>query len=551
MKVCPACQVTYPLNFAVCPQDGSALQELDLWAEGSVILEKYRIVGKVGQGGMGAVYKAIHLAFDEMRALKVISQELMSDELFVKRFKHEAVITRRLQHPNAVRVDDIDEAEDGRPFIVMEFIEGRSLKKLIHEEGPMPVPRACFIIKQVCRALEAAHRLGMIHRDIKPDNIALIDTPEGEVAKVLDFGIAKVKESRGGDAGMTMTGAGVVIGTPQYMSPEQAMGKRGDELDGRSDLYSLGMVMYQMLTGDLPFKAETTMEMLLAHLQKQPTPIRELRPDLQIPDSIAQVVMRTLEKDPEMRPASAKALIEEIERAEKPAAPLRGTKIMQASDFFPSEEAPPPQPEVAAGPPAARVAPAPRPAPAAPRPAAPVSQPRVAAPAAKPSQWGLWVALGVLAIGVGGGGWFFLVRRPAPSSEAPIVTPAEMNPGTAPSTTPSSQPAVTPASTETSPPATTPSEKTVTEPSQPPTRPATTPPVSPPTSVARPSLNAGDLQKIKEHVAMAQFHFERGEYAAAIEEAQGGLRLDPNNAQLRSLAARAQKAKAAEEKYLQ
>jgi serine/threonine-protein kinase len=486
-----------------------------------------------------------------MRALKVISQELMSDELFVKRFKHEAVITRRLQHPNAVRVDDIDEAEDGRPFIVMEFIEGRSLKKLIHEEGPMPVPRACFIIKQVCRALEAAHRLGMIHRDIKPDNIALIDTPEGEVAKVLDFGIAKVKESRGGDAGMTMTGAGVVIGTPQYMSPEQAMGKRGDELDGRSDLYSLGMVMYQMLTGDLPFKAETTMEMLLAHLQKQPTPIRELRPDLQIPDSIAQVVMRTLEKDPEMRPASAKALIEEIERAEKPAAPLRGTKIMQASDFFPSEEAPPPQPEVAAGPPAARVAPAPRPAPAAPRPAAPVPQPRVAAPAAKPSQWGLWVALGVLAIGVGGGGWFFLVRRPAPSIEAPIVTPAETTTGTVPSTTPSSQPAVTPASTETSPPATTPSEKTVTEPSQPPTRPATAPPVSPPTSVARPSVNAGDMQKIKEHVAMAQFHFERGEYAAAIEEAQGGLRLDPNNAQLRSLAVRAQKAKAAEEKYLQ
>jgi serine/threonine-protein kinase len=551
MKVCPACQVTYPSNFAVCPQDGSVLQELDLWAEGSVILDKYRIVGKVGQGGMGAVYKAIHLAFDEMRALKVISQELMSDELFVKRFKHEAVITRRLQHPNAVRVDDIDEAEDGRPFIVMEYIEGRSLKKLIHEEGPMPVPRACFIIKQVCRALEAAHRLGMIHRDIKPDNIALIDTPEGEVAKVLDFGIAKVKESRGGDAGMTMTGAGVVIGTPQYMSPEQAMGKRGDELDGRSDLYSLGMVMYQMLTGDLPFKAETTMEMLLAHLQKQPTPIRELRPDLQIPDSIAQVVMRTLEKDPEMRPASAKALIEEIERAEKPAAPLRGTKIMQASDFFPSEEAPPPQPEVAAGPPAARVAPAPRPAPAAPRPAAPVSQPRVAAPAAKPSQWGLWVALGVLAIGVGGGGWFFLVRRPAPSSEAPIVTPGETTTGTVPSTTPSSQPAVTPASTETSPPATTPSEKTVTEPSQPPTRPVTAPPVSPPTSVARPSLNAGDMQKIKEHVAMAQFHFERGEYAAAIEEAQGGLRLDPNNAQLRSLAVRAQKAKAAEEKYLQ
>jgi len=126
MKTCPTCQVSYPNNYVVCPADGTQLEEVGTWTVGSIIRGKYKLVAKVGQGGMGAVYKATHLAFDEMRALKVIAPELLSDELFVKRFKHEAVITRRLQHPNAVRVDDIDEAEDGRPFIVMEFIEGRA-----------------------------------------------------------------------------------------------------------------------------------------------------------------------------------------------------------------------------------------------------------------------------------------------------------------------------------------------------------------------------------------------------------------------------------------
>jgi len=317
MKSCPTCNTSYPTKYSVCPQDGTALVDVTTWPEGTLVRGKYRILCKVGQGGMGTVYKALHLAFDELRALKVISSELMSEETFVKRFRHEAVITRKLQHPNAVRVDDIDEAEDGRPFIVMEYIEGRSLKALIQQQGPLPVPRVCSIVRQVAAALDAAHHLGMVHRDIKPDNIVLIELPEGERAKVLDFGIAKLKEARLGEtAGMTLTGTGLVIGTPQYMSPEQAMGKRGDQLDGRSDLYSLGIVMYQMLAGELPFKADTTMEMLLAHMQRPPTPIKALRPDLQIPDSIAALVMRTLEKNRDLRPASGKALIEELDRAE-------------------------------------------------------------------------------------------------------------------------------------------------------------------------------------------------------------------------------------------
>jgi serine/threonine protein kinase/pSer/pThr/pTyr-binding forkhead associated (FHA) protein len=318
MKSCPTCQTTYRTDYNICPQDGTRLVDMGVWPDGLIIRGKYKILNKIGQGGMGSVYRALHLAFDEERALKVISAELMSDELFVKRFKYEAVITRKLQHPNAVRVDDIDEAEDGRPFIVMEYIQGQSLKKLIKEKGALPYERVCIIVRQVAEALDAAHRLGMIHRDIKPDNIVLIDAPRGEIAKVLDFGIAKLKEARmSGDAKLTLTGAGVLVGTPQYMSPEQATGKRGDELDGRSDLYSLGVVMYHMLSGKLPFKADTTMAVIIAHMQKPAVDIREMRPDLNIPVPIANLVMKTLEKNPDSRPPNARAFIEEIDRAMK------------------------------------------------------------------------------------------------------------------------------------------------------------------------------------------------------------------------------------------
>jgi len=317
MKSCPTCKATHPNEFIVCPQDGTSLVELGEWTEGTVIRGKYRILSKLGKGGMGTVYKVMHVAFNEVHAVKVINPSLMDDDLFVKRFKHEAVITRKLRHPNAVRVDDIDEAEDGRPIIVMEYIEGQSLKKVIKDLGPLPVPRTCAIIKQAAAALDAAHRLGMIHRDIKPDNIVLISTAEGEQAKVLDFGIAKLKEAQTGDVvGVTLTEAGTVVGTPAYMSPEQAEGHRGDELDGRSDIYSLGVVMYQMLSGELPFKADTSMAMLLARIRQQPAPIVTLHPELQIPEAIAKVVMKTLEKNPDKRPQNAELLIQEIEAAE-------------------------------------------------------------------------------------------------------------------------------------------------------------------------------------------------------------------------------------------
>ena len=282
-----------------------------------MIRGKYRILGKLGQGGMATVYKALHVGFDEVCALKVINQELASDLSFVKRFGQEAALTRKLQHPNAVRVEDIDQADDGRPFMVMEFIEGESLKDVIQHQAPLALPRVCGIAKQVAAALDAAHRLGMIHRDIKPGNILLTRPAAGsdaELAKVLDFGIAKIKEAHLSAGGATLTRTGTSIGTPAYMSPEQAMGKTGDGLDGRADLYSLGVVMYEMLTGELPIQAESEVQMLIGQVSTTPEPICARRPEL--PEGICAVVMRCLEKDPGRRPASGAALIAQIENGE-------------------------------------------------------------------------------------------------------------------------------------------------------------------------------------------------------------------------------------------
>ena len=336
MKQCPSCNSAFSTDYTHCPRDGSTLADTDEWAVGTLVRGRYQILAKVGQGSMGDVYKAMHVHFNELRALKVISPELASDAAFVRRFKHEAVMARKLQHPNAVRVEDIDQAEDGRPFIVMEYIEGRNLKDVIDQEAPLAVRRVCSIVKQVAAALDAAHALGIVHRDIKPANLALVRSEKvvglrGEQAKVFDFGIAKLKEDHfaGSNAHplshLTLTGTGAVIGTPAYMSPEQAKGLTGDQLDGRSDIYSLGIVAYQLLTGDLPLKAESTVEQLLAQINTAPKPLHDFFPELEIPDEVATVVMRCLEKDRELRPASGHALIADLTAAENSRVPAQAT----------------------------------------------------------------------------------------------------------------------------------------------------------------------------------------------------------------------------------
>jgi serine/threonine protein kinase len=553
------------------------LQEVGTWSEGSVIRGKYRLLLKVGQGGMGSVYKALHLAFDELRALKVIAPELLTDELFVKRFKHEAVITRRLQHPNAVRVDDIDEAEDGRPFIVMEFIEGKSLRKLIREEGPLPVARVLSIIKQAAAALDAAHRLGMVHRDIKPDNIALVDAPEGEMVKVLDFGIAKMKEARMGEtAGLTLTGAGVVIGTPQYMSPEQAMGKRGDELDGRADLYSLGVVMYQMLTADLPFRADTTMEMLLAHMQRPPAPIGVLHPELQVPEPVAALTMRLLEKNRDMRPATARVLIQEIEKLEKDFVVTGKTRVVPTDDThrpvdwrgaggvdrggFGGGTVPPPKPEPIPGP-----IDIPKPQPPQPQPPLILPTPQ---PKPQESRWGMWVALIVLLLGLGGGGIYIFTRQPSagPLSASLNADPTTVNKGDSvtlrwtsqnasdlelepgvgkvhgpegsTSVIPETSVTYTLTATGAGGTQTSSAHVNVTVPAPPPPTPVPPNPNLQPGFEIRPKPKPVpppvDTKQIRAALTMGNWLAGRGEYDEAITAYRKGLQADPSNAELRT-----------------
>lgn len=274
-----------------------------------IVRGKYLILEWIGSGGMAAVYRAKHRLLNEMRAVKVVSPKFARDEDFLWRFRHEAAIARKLRHENAVWVEDLDEIEDGRPFIAMEFLQGEDLRKLIKNEGPLPVDRSLKLGAQVASALSAAHKLGIIHRDIKPDNIFIARDPAGhETAKVLDFGIAKAKEGAL-QGNFTATKTGVIIGTPEYMSPEQAEGQLGDKLDGRSDLYALGVVLYEMLTGQLPFHSDTPLGMCLHHLQTVPRPPHELRPDLKIPEAVSAVLMKALEKPREKRFQSADEML--------------------------------------------------------------------------------------------------------------------------------------------------------------------------------------------------------------------------------------------------
>jgi serine/threonine protein kinase len=319
MKHCDSCRTSYPTEYTTCPKDGTPLRVISELTPGTIIRGKYQIQEKIGSGGMATVYKAHHMAFHETVALKVVSTKLVDDEAFLKRFKTEAVVTRKLIHPNAVKVEDFDTLEDGRPFMALEYVHGRSLRSLLIEQKLLPPARAVNIALQACAALGAAHAIGITHRDIKPDNILLVAQEDGsDLVKVLDFGIAKVREGvLDVGQGYTATQTGLVVGTPQYLSPEQASGKHGKDIDGRADIYALGIVLYEMLAGELPFRGDTAIALLLHHMNTVPTPVDQLRPDLGISPQLSKVLTKALEKDVNKRYATA----EEFQRALQAAAP--------------------------------------------------------------------------------------------------------------------------------------------------------------------------------------------------------------------------------------
>jgi serine/threonine-protein kinase len=306
MKTCHACQQSFPDDLTVCPTDGGKLYDATEIKKGTILGGKYEILEKLGEGGMGAVFKVKHVHFGEIWALKVVAPRLLQEPGFLQRFRGEAMLMRRLNHPNAVHVNDYDETEDGCPFMVMECVEGTHLDKLVEGGQALEPHRAVRLIMQVCDALGAAHKLGIIHRDIKPANILVMKAADGtEVVKVLDFGVAKVKEqSQLYQA--AKTAAGVMIGTPAYMSPEQVKGVPSDQLDGRVDLYAVGVVLFQLLTGRAPFVEKKPVMLLMAHAATPAPDPRTFRRELS--PALAAIVLRALEKLPEKRFATAEEM---------------------------------------------------------------------------------------------------------------------------------------------------------------------------------------------------------------------------------------------------
>jgi serine/threonine-protein kinase len=297
MNTCPKCGAEFPGTVRICPHDGTVLEEQSAGDArlGTTLDGKYRLESALGQGGMGTIYRATHLMLDKPVALKLIKADLVTSPDVVRRFQREARAASNLNHPHIAAAYDLGQTPDGTLYIAMELVNGPSLKDVIRSTGPLDAARIGRILRQVASALSVAHKHGIIHRDLKPHNIMLATAPgEAEVAKLLDFGIAKTFD----DAATQLTATGFVLGTPQYMSPEQAAGR---PIDGRSDLYSLGIILFEMLVGEVPFNDPSTPAVLVKHLT-EPAPAPSLRrPDLQIPPGLEAIALRCLEKDPAAR----------------------------------------------------------------------------------------------------------------------------------------------------------------------------------------------------------------------------------------------------------
>jgi eukaryotic-like serine/threonine-protein kinase len=337
MATCPKCGTRYASTVRICTHDGTVLNDEPDRNDphvGKLLDGKYRLDAFLSQGGMGAVYKATHVMLDKRVAVKLIKPELVTSPEVVRRFQREARAASNLNHPNIVAVYDLGQADDGTLYIAMEYIDGPSLKDVIRRTGPMPVARITAILRQVAGALALAHAHNIIHRDLKPHNVMLARGAAGqEIPKLLDFGIAKTFE----EGGTQLTQTGFALGTPQYMAPEQA---QGQEVTAQSDLYSLGVMLYEMLVGEVPFDAPTTAAILIKQLTEEPQPPSRRKPEAKVSPALEAIAMRCLAKEPAQRFASAEAFVEALAGADRDTR----TAADAPTRVFAAPAAPPPAP---------------------------------------------------------------------------------------------------------------------------------------------------------------------------------------------------------------
>lgn len=301
-RTCPKCNLIVPQSCVVCPQDGTVLESNPL---GQGLSERFQLLSVIGSGGMSVIYKAQHLCLNKVMAIKMLHGYLMNEDSMV-RFQQEAWAATKLDHANIIRVHDFGISEHGQPYMVMDYLEGKTLEEILREQKCLHYQQSLPIFLQICAAMGHAHKAGVLHRDLKPSNIMVMGCAEELMVKVVDFGIAKLMDSPS-----NLTRTGDFMGSPPYASPEQCCGK---PMDVRSDVYSIGCIMYEALTGLQAAPGNSILEILHRQINEEPVSIKVARPDLHLPNSLAAVVARSLAKDPKARYQTVEALRKDLQK---------------------------------------------------------------------------------------------------------------------------------------------------------------------------------------------------------------------------------------------
>ncbi len=424
-KICPVCKSEYGAGEVFCPNDGTRLgsgSQVSAPAKpaektdpllGAVIDERYRILRRIGEGGMGIVYEVEHVVIEKRLALKVLRDDYSSRPEVVARFRQEAKSASRIGNEHIVDISDFGETPSGASYFVMELLDGEDLANTLAREGTLPLSRAADIVTQCARALAAAHAKGIVHRDMKPENIFLTKRENRpDFVKIVDFGIAKMSDiETDGQPGRKLTKTGMIFGTPEYMSPEQAAGKN---LDHRVDIYALGVIFFELLTGRVPFSGDTFMGVLTQHMFETPPSLLQANPNIQVPESTEVFVRRALAKDASERFASCDELVIALDKT------VRGVSLSTPPPVEGASPATGKSTKMGYGVPVR---------PAASTPQALAIDETDETSTKKPSNALLFLGIGLVAIALAGGGLYFSgVLGPTPTAGTGITSTTTTTP---------------------------------------------------------------------------------------------------------------------------